>query len=336
MTENNGREAAAALLDASAHQANKDLKELLRKDNKEMPARQRIKYFLLRAAVFAMGKIASIAPEKLTYGVCVKLALIAEKRLPRFRKLAREHLEIAFGAEKSPEEIDDILHRTYINYGMNLAEFFMIPHKSKEWIEKKVNFHDPDWIIRTHHQQGKGIVSLAGHFGSWELVGARLGIYHYPIVAVVRAQKDALFSKFMMETRNKWGNEYIFRERGVKEECFRQLDQNKILGLMADQNSNRGVFVNFFGREACTATGPSEIAMTRGIPVIPGFPARNPDGTITLYIQEPIQMRNTGDWQADLAYNTQRCNDALESFAREHPTEYFWWHRRWKKQRDRK
>ena len=299
-------------------------------DYRTMGAGYRARYFLIRSVIMGLGRIAAVAPERLTYAVCVRLLLIARVAVPRFRRLARRHLEVAFGKEKTPAEIDDILRRTYINYGKSFAEFLLLPHKSKEWIESRVTFDDPNWNTRTQLEKGRGVVSLGGHFGSWELVAARIGLYKYPFVAVVKAQRDAFMTQFIMETRTKWGNEYIFRERGIKEECYRQLDQNKILGLMADQNATRGVFVNFFGRPACTATGPAEIAMKRGLPVIPAFPARHPDNTITMYVLEPITMRDTGDHEADLAYNLQKCSDAVENFAREHPEEYFWWHRRWK------
>jgi KDO2-lipid IV(A) lauroyltransferase len=310
-----------------------DFRKQQEQNNRGIDPVSRAKYFVIRNAIMWLGRIAAVLPEKVTYAACVRLTLVAHNRLPKFRRLARRHLEIAFGAEKTPEEIDDILRRTYINYGKSLAEFLMLPHKSKEWIESRVTLDDPNWYIRTEYEKGRGVVCLGGHFGSWELVAARIGIYKYPIVAVVKAQRDAIMTRFVMETRSKWGNEYIFRERGVKEECIRQLDRNKLLGLMADQNATRGVFVNFFGKPARTAAGPAEIAMKRKQPVIPAFPARNPDNTITLYTQKPIQMRDTGNYEEDLVHNLQQCSDAIEKFASEHPEEYFWWHRRWKSQK---
>lgn len=301
---------------------------------KPMPVKARMKYFLIRSIVAGIGKVAAVAPENWTYGLCVRLTLMLHRRVHKFRKLARKHLEIAFGDEKSPEEIDEILRQTYINYGKNLAEFLMVPHKSKEWIESRVTFNDPYWTIRTELQKGNGVIGLSGHFGSWELVAARLGIYHYPIVVIVKAQRDALMSRFVMDTRTKWGNEYIFRTQGVKEECYNQLKQNKILALMADQNASRGgVFVDFFGREASTFKGPAFFGMTTKAPVVPCFPVRNEDNTIMLQVLDPVKLRDTGDFEEDLRYNVQQCALAVENFARKYPSEYFWWHRRWKTQR---
>ena len=103
--------------------------------HKPLSLKVSIKYFFIRNTIMGIGKLAAVLPERLTYKACAGLAMIVYRRLPKFRKLAREHLEIAFGAEMSPEEIDDILLRTYVNYGKNFAEFLMVPHKSKEWVE---------------------------------------------------------------------------------------------------------------------------------------------------------------------------------------------------------
>ncbi len=250
--------------------------------------------------------------------------------MPRFRNLVMRHLKVAFGSEMSDNEIELIARNTYINYGKNLAEFFMLPTRGKRWIERKVKFCDPDFHIRTALQRGKGVVGLGGHFGSWELVAARIGLYKYPVVIVMKVQRNKAFAELLLETRFKWGNEWILKRGGIKEECLRKLKENKIVALMADQNATRGgVFIDFFGEPAATVTGPAELALRSGAPIIPCFPARNPDDTITLYIYPPLEIRNTGNWEEDIKYNTALCVKAVEKFAREHPTEYFWWHKRW-------
>ncbi|MFC1474739.1 lysophospholipid acyltransferase family protein [bacterium] len=290
-----------------------------------------VKYFFLRNIVMCIGKLSAVVPERWTYRTGVALAMMVYRRLPRLRKLARKHLEIAFGGEKPPEEIDEILRLTYVNYGKSFAEFLMVPHKSKEWIESKVVMEDPEWYTRTAMNEGKGVIGLGAHFGSWELVNARIAIYKYPAVGVVKAQRDTLISKFIMDTRTKWGNEYIFRVKGVKEECIKQLALNKIVGLVADQNAARnGVFIDFFGKKAATFTGPAYFAMKTGAPILASFPYRNPDNTITLLVQPPLEIRDTGNFEEDLLYNVQLCATLIEKFVRQHPTEYFWWHKRWK------
>jgi len=294
-------------------------------------SRAGVKYFIVRLMVVFMGRCAAVAPEILTYFVCTRLALLAYRYAPRFRRLAREHLEIAFGNEKTPGEIDDILRRTYINHGKNLAEFLMIPYKSSEWVLNKVKFSDPFGRIDAELAKGKGAIVLSAHSGSMELACAWIGIKKFPMVSVVKAQRDDLFMKFVMETRRKWGTKLILREKGVRRECLRQLGLNKIVGLVGDQNAaSHGVYVDFFGKKAATPTGAADMAVQAGIPVLFFMVTRNPDDTSTVHMLESIQMRNTGDKAADTLHNVQLYTTEIERFVRRHPEDYLWWHRRWK------
>lgn len=291
-----------------------------------------IKYFFILVLFKFFGNLAAILPEKITYKLCVGISMLGYKHMSGFRKLARGHLEIAFGDEKSPEEIEEILKQVYVNQGKNLAEFLMIPYKSAEWVNSRVTLNDPNQYLKKEIDKGKGVVAVGAHIGSIELVCAWIGVQKFPMVTIVKAQRDALFNKFLMQTRSKWDTGMVFRTRGVKQECFNQLEKGKIVGLVADQNAARaGVFVDFFGKPAATVAGPAHIAMKMGLPVLPSFlGTRNADNTITIHILEPIPMRDTGNYAEDLHYNVQLYTKVIEDFVRIHPTEYLWWHKRWK------
>ena len=299
-----------------------------------MSGKAKIKYFLIRVMFKTAGRLAVFMPESLTYRFCVGLALLGYRYVPRFRKLARGHLEIAFGNEKSPEEIESILKQAYINQGKNLAEFLMIPYKSAAWIQRRIDYNDPNRVLDTELAKGCGVIAVGAHIGNNELACAWIGINKLPMVTVVKAQRDALITEFIMETRRKWDTKMLYRAVGVKAECLKQLGDNKIIGLVADQNTARnGVFVDFFGKKAATATGPADIAMKTGLPVVPSFfSTRNPDNTLTIHILDPIPMRNTGDRESDILHNVQLYTKVIEEFIRKYPSEYLWWHQRWKTQ----
>lgn len=293
-----------------------------------------VKYFFIRALFKSFSKLASVIPQDLTYRLCVGIAMFGYRCLPGFSRLARGQLEIAFGDEKSPEEIENILKLSYVNQGKNLAEFLMLPYKSAEWVNSRIKFHDPKQHLRREIDKGKGVIGVGAHVGNIEMACAWIGVNKLPMVTVVKAQRDALFNKFVMHTRRKWDTGLIFKARGIKKECFRQLEKGKIIGLVADQNAARGgVFVDYFGKKAATVTGPADIAMKTGLPVLPGFlTTRNPDNTMTLHVLDPIPMRDTGNREEDLLHNVQLYTKAIEDFVRKYPSEYLWWHQRWKTQ----
>lgn len=313
--------------DGTVHRIETD--ELL---HQPMSVKGKIKYLSILAFFKSVSRLAAVMPENVTYKFCVGISMFGYRRFSSFRKLARKHIEMAFGDEKSPQEIEDILKQFYVNQGKNLAEFLMIPYKSAEWVQKKIVFQDPGGNLEKEVKKGKGVVMVGAHIGNIEMACAWIGIQKLPMVTVVKAQRDEMFNRFLTDIRKKWGTEMIFRAQGVKNECFNQLNKGKIIGLVADQNAARaGVFVDFFGEKAATPTGAAEIAMKAGLPVLPGFwSTRNSDNTLTLHILEPIPMRDTGDRAEDLEHNVQLYTKAVEDFVRKYPAEYLWWHKRWK------
>ena len=93
-----------------------------------------------------------------------------------------------------------------------------------------------------------------------------------------------------------------------------------------------GVFVNFFGKKAHTATGPLILAARYGVPVIPMFMHLKKDLTYHVTCYPPIELTDTGNPKADLIANTQKCSDIYEAVIRQHPEQWAWFHRRWRHQ----
>jgi KDO2-lipid IV(A) lauroyltransferase len=102
---------------------------------------------------------------------------------------------------------------------------------------------------------------------------------------------------------------------------------------MLDQNMTRteGVFVDFFGRPACTTPGLAYLAAQSQAPVVPIFLLRNPDHRHTFRVLPVIDP--PPDRQPDtMREYTQRYTAVLEGVIREHPDQWIWIHRRWRTQ----
>ena len=144
---------------------------------------------------------------------------------------------------------------------------------------------------------------------------------------------STLVSKFIMDTRTKWGNEYNFRVRGVREECFKQLAQNKILGLIADQNAARnGVFIDFFGKKAATTPSLATFFIRTGSPIIPIFCYPVSSHRYHIKIMDPVRISLTGNHTNDVLKITQLCTKIIEAQIRKNPSFWLWFHNRWRTQ----
>ena len=116
---------------------------------------------------------------------------------------------------------------------------------------------------------------------------------------------------------------------------LRTLKQNGILGILIDQNVDwyEGVFVDYFGRPACTTDGLALLAMHTEAPVLPAYMVRLPGGRYRLVFGPEVEVTRTGDRNADVLANTQRFTKVIEQIVRRYPDQWLWIHQRWKTQK---
>jgi KDO2-lipid IV(A) lauroyltransferase len=105
------------------------------------------------------------------------------------------------------------------------------------------------------------------------------------------------------------------------------------VGILMDTNMTppQGLFVNFFGRPACTASGLARVALKTGAAVLPGFMLWEPtENKYVLHFGPEIQFQRTGNPEDDIQAATQQCTAATEHWIRRYPDQWLWIHRRWK------
>jgi len=72
-------------------------------------------------------------------------------------------------------------------------------------------------------------------------------------------------------------------------------------------------------------------ALRWNVPVVFGTALRQRDGRFRLLFEE-IPVEDTGDRELDVDRVVARYTQMLERYVRRHPEQYFWQHRRWKRQ----
>jgi KDO2-lipid IV(A) lauroyltransferase len=252
--------------------------------------------------------------------------------VPRQRLIAAYNLRRAF-PEKSDDEIVRISREVYRNLGIVAAKFFDIPRITKENIGELVEVEGLEHCHKAL-EKGLGVLFFTAHFGNWELAAAAVSLLVKPIGVIYRPLDSALLDRIVLRGRSATGNILIPKERAMRA-MLRHLKQNGILGILIDQNVAwyEGVFVDFFGRPACTTNGLALLALHTGAPVLPGFMARLPDGRYRLVLGPEVEIANTGDHDADILANTQRFTKVIEETVRRYPEQWLWIHQRWKTQK---
>jgi KDO2-lipid IV(A) lauroyltransferase len=228
------------------------------------------------------------------------------------------------------EELIRIAKGVYRNLAITAAEFFDLPSITKEnlheWVELEGLEHFEAGIA-----QGKGLLTIIAHFGNWELMPVTGPLFLKSSYIVYRPLDSPVLDNIVEHVRTINGNVMV-PKGGSGKQIMTLLKENQCIGILSDQNvsAREGVFVDFFGRPACTGAGLAVLALRSGAPVLPMFMARQKSGKYKFILKPLVEISRTGDYEADLLENTQRFTKVVEDIVREYPDQWFWIHQRWK------
>lgn len=256
--------------------------------------------------------------------------------LPKYRALTLNNLRSVFQGEKSEKEIEEIARDVFRNLGMTAAECLSLRKFDREAIKRLVREEDYR-PLKELLSKGKGIIVLGSHFGNWEFScvgGVALGL---DVTVIGRRIYYPRYNRFLVSLREDKGVKTLYRdEKNVLKKSLGVLKSNSVLGIVPDQDvdSVDGVFVNFFGKQAYTPTGPVIIAMLSGAPILPTFMIRE-GGRFRLFVEEPIYVKESGNRREEIVKYTQKCADVVEKYIRKYPSQWVWMHKRWKTKPDK-
>jgi KDO2-lipid IV(A) lauroyltransferase len=171
---------------------------------------------------------------------------------------------------------------------------------------------------------------LAAHLGNWEVAAAAWASRGQPVALIAKAIKNGTVNALWTATREKFGMR-LLSQRGSYAECLRALRQNEAVACMLDQNmtSDEGLFVEFFGRPACTTPGLAMLAARTGVAVVPVQFIRLAGGRHLCRFLPALPPPPNQD-PASLRAATQEYTAILETMIRDHPEQWIWVHRRWR------
>ena len=180
--------------------------------------------------------------------------------------------------------------------------------------------------------RGKGVLVLTGHLGAWELSSFYHSLMGMPMGMVIRRLDNPLVDAFVNRIRCLHGNRVIHKDdfaRGL----IASMRAGETVGILMDTNMTppQGVFVPFFGVQACTASGMARIAAKTGAAVLPGFLLwEESERRYVLHFGKELPVVHTGDSEQDAIVNTATFTAAIEAYVRRYPEQWLWMHRRWK------
>jgi KDO2-lipid IV(A) lauroyltransferase len=245
------------------------------------------------------------------------------------RKVTLNNLMNSLNAQKNPKDFIKIGRRAYKNIAKSIVEYSLFPSLNKRKISRMVEFEGTENFDEAL-QKGRGAIVVAGHFGSWELMGAATSQRGYPVDFLVGEQHNILVDNLMNDYRKSMGIGIIKMGTAAKG-VIKALKNNRFVAMLSDQDAgNDGTVVDFFNRPASTPKGPAAFALKMNVPIILGFIIRSDKGRQKIIIEKPIHIEKSDNKEDDIRKLTQAYTSILEHYIRQYPDHWFWPHRRWK------
>jgi len=233
--------------------------------------------------------------------------------------------------EKTPADVRTVADGMYRHLGTLLIETLRTGHMDLAALDEEVDFSGFEKVMQIL-SRGRGLIVLTAHVGNFELLAMLAALKGAPLTVITKALKPKWLNDWWLETRGKFGVKML-PARDSYRYCRETLKANGILGFVLDQNMkrNRGIFVDYFGRPACTSPGLALLSAQTGAPVLPAFMLREPDGRHRVHVLDPLPPPERADKEA-IRQATQEYTAVIERFVRAHPDQWIWLHRRWRTQ----
>lgn len=248
--------------------------------------------------------------------------------VPKRRKTLAVKNILRAGITTDTKEAERIAKASAVRFGPLGVSMFRFPLLNKDNIHQYVTIQGKEKLDAIL-AEGKGCILAATHCGNWEVEGAALALYGYPLLSVAMKQANQEFDRFLCEYRSMPGQTVEYKT-GVRD-MLRRLKQGYFVGLLCDQDPGEaGIISDFLGNKTLTPTGPAHFSLLCKLPVMTALIHETAPFRYEIIIGDPIIADERLNKKEAIQNITDKINKRLEAWIRKYPEEWFWLHNRWK------
>ncbi len=232
--------------------------------------------------------------------------------------------------ELPPREVRvrDLARRSVMEYAVYAAGLLDFYRSSPEAIAAETAYVDLNGLLTRALERGRGAIFATGHFGSWDIAGAKMGSMT-PVWVIQETFDDSRVNELLRRIRESKNMKAVQIGDSLLP-LFRGLAGGSSVGIMIDRPTpEEGVEIEFFGRRTMVPNGVGRLAVRTGLPVIVGGARRERDGRHTLIAVGGANFDLSGPAGSDVAQITQTVFHHFESLIRMAPEQWFMFRRMW-------
>ncbi len=290
--------------------------------------RQRLEYGLLLVLVLFLRAM----PLDTATAFSARVWRFVAPKTRRHRR-ALKNLEKAM-PEKTPEEREAIALGMWDNLGRLLAEGINLHRILREpW---RVEFENAAVLERYRDKTG-AMVLASLHMGNWEIGILPAKFINARAAGVYRIVENPYTERFIRQLRLPLYPGGLFASKGGEgfETVMRIASfvrAGGAVGMLADLPDWKGVQVPFFGQMMWATIAPAWLARRAGATLWVGRVIRvGKESRFRIAVKE-LKVPRTDNHNEDIHQATAAIHRQFEAWIREHPEQFMWSNKRWKKQ----
>ncbi len=281
------------------------------------------------AIIVGLFRLISLFPMRLLQQFGKVIGALAWQFNTQARRVTEENLAICFPDMEAGERTA-LTKSSLQQLGMMAMELGYVWCRPSEQILSRITAVHGRSHIDAAIAEGKGIVVLAPHIGSWELLGVYLA-QHFTLTNMYQPPDNPALDAMIYNARQRNGSGLVpTNVTGVKA-LLKALKRGELVGVLPDQVPplESGEFAPFFGIPALTATMPFNLLRRTGAKAVVAYAIRVPDSADFHIIIEPVSEALYCD---DSATSLAALNQSIERCVLAAPEQYQWEYKRFKKQ----
>lgn len=184
--------------------------------------------------------------------------------------------------------------------------------------------------VQQAQETGQPVLFITGHFGNHEAPRAALVARGFQIGGLYRPLSNPYFNDHYAKNMHTLSGPVFPQGRRGTMGLIRHIKSGGMGVLLFDIFDSHGAVFDFMGQPAPTLTSAADIALKTGALLVPFFGIRQPDGlSFEAVFEAPIPHGDPVDMMKE-------ASARLEARIEATPEQWFWIHRRWKPERQRR
>ncbi|RVE90137.1 lipid A biosynthesis lauroyl acyltransferase [Sinorhizobium meliloti] len=246
-------------------------------------------------------------------------------------KLTLINLRNAF-PKKSDAEIEAIALESWGNMGRLAAEYVFLdqlfdfdPARAEAG---RVEVSGIPLFLELRDNPRPFIVFTA-HSGNFEMLPVAGSAFGLDVTVLFRPPNNPYLADRVFEFRKERMGNLVPSHAGSSFALARQLERGGGVGVLVDQKFRKGLKTKFFGQDVQTNPLLAKLVRQFNCEVYPARCIRLPGNRFRLELEPAVEIPRRADGSVDVTATAQMLNDKVESWVREYPGQWLWYHDRW-------